>query len=102
MDGAAQNGHLAVVKYLTEHRLATSRSETMELACHYGHLKIVRYLHEQGCACDFAAMEEAIIHGHIQIVKYLHSHRMVRVTKNMVRLAMDSQHHKIVQYLRRR
>ena len=52
MNGAAENGHLEVVKWLHENRTEGCTTYAMDFAVEKGHLEVVKWLHEnrtEGC-----------------------------------------------------
>ena len=68
--GAAEEGHLDVLKFLHEmgcpwHELAT------EAAARGGHLDVLKFLHEKGCPWNQRATEAAARGGHMDVLKFL-------------------------------
>lgn len=69
IDAAAANGHLDVVRWLTENvpdMHATTRA--MDTAACEGHLEMVKFLHEsrqEGCTTE--AMDSAARRGHLEV-----------------------------------
>jgi ankyrin repeat protein len=76
LNGASENGHLEVVKYLVEAGADIHNSDEfpLRLAIYNGHLEIVKYLIELGADIhiyeDFA-LRIASRDGYLEIVKYL-------------------------------
>ncbi|TMW65432.1 hypothetical protein Poli38472_008074 [Pythium oligandrum] len=77
MDGAAEEGHLQIVQYLTERNAPSSR-RAMDFAARNGHVDIVRYLgsHRQE-GCSPYALLWASACGHTDVVQYLLNSRLV-------------------------
>ena len=73
---ASFNGHLPVVKYLTEHGadVTAEDNEALRYASYEGHLPVVKYLVEHGAdisANDNQAVIYASENGHLPVVQYL-------------------------------
>lgn len=70
-------GHLTVVQLLHGNDIGQFSSRAMDGAAEFGHLEVVRFLHEtrrsKGCMTD--AMDDAIVNGHLEVVKFLHENR---------------------------
>uniref|UniRef100_A0AAV1UXA2 Ankyrin repeat protein n=1 Tax=Peronospora matthiolae TaxID=2874970 RepID=A0AAV1UXA2_9STRA len=76
MDGAAANGHLAVVQYLHDQRAVGCTVKAMDSAARNGYLEVVRFLHTRRTeGCTVAAMNGAARNGHLDVVQFLHGHR---------------------------
>ena len=99
-DGAAQNGHLEVLKYLRETAQAPWNSSTAALTAGNGHLHILEYLVERKFdeftdgACAAAAQN-----GQLDCLKYLHETAKVPWDSWAVRWAHNYKHPDCVQYL---
>jgi hypothetical protein len=71
MDGAAQNGHLAVVQFLHQVGMPYT-TYAMDFAAGEGHLDVVRFLHDVvGANCTANALDHACRMGHLPVVEYL-------------------------------
>ncbi|GLE04929.1 hypothetical protein PINS_up013910 [Pythium insidiosum] len=100
MDLAARNGHFEVVQYLDVHRQEGCTHRAMDLAAKGGHLPIVQYLHERRQeGCSTQAMELAARAGHMDVVKFLHEHRTEGCSTNALDFAAARGHLEIVQFL---
>ncbi|ETW06998.1 hypothetical protein H310_03097 [Aphanomyces invadans] len=77
MDGAARNGHLAMVQYLHLNRRDGCTTGAMDWAATHGHVAIVQWLHANRTeGCTTSAMDMACgAKGHLELVKWLHAHR---------------------------
>ena len=99
-NGAAQNGHLEVLKYLRETAQAPWNSSTAALTAGNGHLHILEYLVERKFdeftdgACAAAAQN-----GQLDCLKYLHETAKVPWDSWAVRWAHNYKHPDCVQYL---
>jgi len=97
---AAENGHLACLKYLHEEVKAPWNSNTASFAAHNGHLHILEYLVERKYdqyntwVCKFAAMN-----GHLNCLKYLHETAKAPWDDGSVFYAHEKNHPECVQYL---
>ena len=87
IDGAAENGHLEVLKWLFKNRLelsicnphydASTAIDAIDMAAKNGHFEVVKYLCEKYDNSHNMALEQAAKYGHFEIVKYLfHHHNM--------------------------
>ncbi|CAK4129395.1 unnamed protein product [Aphanomyces euteiches] len=100
MDHAAQGGHLDVVQFLHEHRTEGCTEYAMDAAAERGHLEVVRWLHEhrdEGCSTD--AMTYAARNGHLDVVRWLHEHRTEGCSTRAMDLAATCGHLEIVKFL---
>ncbi|KAJ3382930.1 hypothetical protein HDU92_004496 [Lobulomyces angularis] len=76
MDYASRDGHLEVVKYLSEKRNEGCTTDAMDLASRRGHIEVVKYLSENRTeGCTAKAMDGAARMGHLAVVKYLFENR---------------------------
>ena len=97
---AAENGHLACLKYLHEEVKAPWGWTTANCAAGNGHLHILEYLVERkydqysGFECQFAAEK-----GHLDCLKYLHETAKAPWNSQAVRDAHKNKHPECVQYL---
>ena len=97
---AAENGHLACLKYLHEEVKAPWDYGTAAWAAHNGHLHILEYLVERKYdkfdedACAYAAK-----YGHLNCLKYLHETAKWSWDSRAVRYAHKNNHTDCVQYL---
>ena len=69
------NGHLAVVQYLYEHKMVTVGAyggTPMDRASWNGHLALVQYLHGIGEKPTEDAIDSAAFEGHLEVVQFLH------------------------------
>ncbi|GAB9470964.1 hypothetical protein Gpo141_00008191 [Globisporangium polare] len=72
MDGAAQNNHLHVVKWLHENRSEGCTTEAMNAAASRGGVEIVLFLHEHRSAgCDLFAVSHAHYQEHLNLFQWL-------------------------------
>ena len=74
LDFAARNGHLNVIKYLVEQKLANVRGSSIEAAVLANSLETVKYLHSQGadlCARSNMALQRSAEEGYLDIVEYI-------------------------------
>lgn len=70
MDGAAQNGQLAVVQFL--HKVGMPYTTcAMDFAAGDGHLHVVQYLHSVGANCTSNAIDHASRMGFLRVVEFL-------------------------------
>ena len=97
---AAENGHLACLKYLHEEAKAPWDLGTAIWAASNGHLHILEYLVERkydqysAWACGNAAT-----HGHLDCLKYLHETAKAPWDEDAVYFAHKNNHTDCVQYL---
>ena len=72
-NAAGSCGHLHIVQYgfLTSRRVQSSGINMLAGAAQEGHLNVVKWLHEKGYRYD-SAIEYAAGFGHLPVVKYLH------------------------------
>ena len=97
---AAENGHLACLKYLHEEVKAPWAWGTAAWAAENGHLHILEYLVERKYdhfverACEYAA-----ICGHFDCLKYLHETTKAPWNSQAVRYAHENKHPECLQYL---
>jgi hypothetical protein len=97
---AAENGHLACLKYLHEEVKALWDYGTAAWAAHNGHLHILEYLVERKYdkfdedACAYAAK-----YGHLDCLKYLHETAKAPWDEDAIRSAHENNHPECVQYL---
>ena len=100
---AAQNGHLGVVQYLTEHgadvNKASNKGKTpLYVAAENGHLDIVKYLVEHGADVNKATnngetpLSIETRNGHQNVVQYLTEHEANRKGKRRAEGAEDIQY----------
>ncbi|EGG22276.1 hypothetical protein DFA_04394 [Cavenderia fasciculata] len=76
MDLAAKNGHIEIVKFLSEHRTEGATNRAMDMAAGNGHFEVVKYLHfNRTEGATTYAMDYAAQNGHIEVFKFLHEHR---------------------------
>ncbi|RLN95849.1 hypothetical protein BBJ28_00020423 [Nothophytophthora sp. Chile5] len=76
MDGAAERGHLEVVKWLHANRTESCTTAAMNAAAANDHLPVVQWLHANTSeGCTTAAMDSAAANGHLKMVQWLHSNR---------------------------
>ncbi|KAJ0408963.1 hypothetical protein P43SY_002842 [Pythium insidiosum] len=100
MDLAARNGHFEVVKYLHTSRKEGCTHCAMDLAAKGGYLSIVQYLHyHRQEGCSTQAMDFAARGGHIDVVEFLHQHRSEGCSSNAMDFAAARGHVKTVQFL---
>ena len=96
---AAENGHLACLKYLHEEAKAPWDLGTAIWAAENGHLHILQYLvereHDQ---CEYAC-EYAAKNGHLDCLKYLHETAKAPWTSRAVRWSHENDHPECLQYL---
>ncbi|KAJ3101369.1 hypothetical protein HDU97_001410 [Phlyctochytrium planicorne] len=101
--GAAQSGHLHVVKWLHEHGFGRSLDPPqmlpMDAAASGGHLDVLLFLHEKGYECTKAAMDLAAAHGHSKIVQWLHENRNEGCSTAAMNEAVAGCHIEIVKFL---
>ncbi|TMW58647.1 hypothetical protein Poli38472_010206 [Pythium oligandrum] len=100
MDGAAEKGHLDMVKYLHETRTEGCTSVAMDNAAMNGHLDVVKWLHEnrtEGCTTD--AMNSAAEKRHLDVVKWLHEHRGEGCTIRSIENSASNGHLEVIRYL---
>ena len=75
--GAAQGGHMRVVKWARENGFKWDMY-ALEAAAAHGHLEVIQYLREHGCSwnsCEAAALcEAAAANGQLEVLKYLRKH----------------------------
>ena len=97
---AAENGHLACLKYLHEEVKAPWAWGTAAWAAENGHLHILEYLVERKYdeydedACQWAALK-----GHLDCLKYLHETAKAPWNFRAVRYAHENNHPECLQYL---
>ena len=97
---AAENGHLACLKYLHEEAKAPWDLGTAIWAAENGHLHILQYLVERKFdqysvyACWYAAK-----YGHLDCLKYLHETAKAPWDEDAIRSAHENNHPECVQYL---
>ena len=97
---AAENGHLACLKYLHEEVKAPWGWTTANCAAGNGHLHILEYLVERkydqysGFECQFAAEK-----GHLDCLKYLHETAKAPWDSEAVRIAHENKQTECLQYL---
>ncbi|KAE9087779.1 hypothetical protein PF007_g20243 [Phytophthora fragariae] len=102
MDSAAAGGHLEVVKWLHEHRSEGCSTAAIDGAAAKGHLEVVQWLHENTRAgCTTSAMDQAAAGGHLNVVKWLHEHRTEGCTTSAMDLAAMYGHLNVVKWLHR-
>ncbi|RHY60474.1 hypothetical protein DYB30_003024 [Aphanomyces astaci] len=100
MDGAARNGHLAMVQYLHHKRHDGCTTGAMDWAAGYGHLEVVQWLHaNRREGCTTSAMDMASAKGHLEVVQWLHEHRSEGCTTSAMDDAAANGHLEIVQWL---
>ncbi|XP_060560037.1 uncharacterized protein LOC132720068 [Ruditapes philippinarum] len=78
LDISAQNGHLAVVKYIVENlnynliKMNGMNLLPIHLSCKYGHVGIVKYLYtKHNWTIDTLCLYFASENGHVELVSYL-------------------------------
>ncbi|KAJ3105616.1 hypothetical protein HDU97_007823 [Phlyctochytrium planicorne] len=101
-DDAAGNGHLEVLEFLHEHKLADESytKEAMDRAARGGYLEVVKWLHanrEEGCTQD--AVDWAAGNGHIEVMKWLRQNRTEGFSLKAFTLASRNCRFKIVKEL---
>ncbi|RLO05582.1 hypothetical protein DYB28_015344, partial [Aphanomyces astaci] len=100
MDGAARNGHLAMVQYLHHKRHDGCTTGAMDWAAGYGHLEVVQWLHaNRREGCTTSAMDIASAKGHLEVVQWLHEQRSEGCTTSAMDDAAANGHLEIVQWL---
>ncbi len=97
---AAENGHLACLKYLHEEAKAPWDLGTAIWAAEIGHLHILQYLVERKFDQfgEFACMDAAK-YGHLDCLKYLHETAKAPWDEDAIRSAHENNHPECVQYL---
>ncbi len=94
------NGHLDVVMWLVN-KFSFDIYPTIDIACKNGHLDIVKQLSETNKGnCTYNAMNFASANGHFNIVKWLHENRKEGCTHHAVDMAELNGHPDIVEWLR--
>ena len=92
-------GYLEIVKFLCKRRMNTSRSHVwIDGAASNGHLAIVAYLHGIGYKCSYRAILGAAENGYLDVIKYLHTHK-AEYNHVALREAILNNHLDIVKYL---
>ena len=97
---AAENGHLACLKYLHEKAKAPWDRRTAHWAALNGHLHILEYLVERKFDQfgEFTCMDAAM-RGHLDCLKYLHETAKAPWDEQAVLKAHKNEHPECVQYL---
>ncbi|EGZ13914.1 hypothetical protein PHYSODRAFT_404881, partial [Phytophthora sojae] len=97
MDGATQNGHLDVVKWLHRVHHECCSSEAMSLAIRYeGHLDMLKWLHAHlPKAFSCIMMDTAAKNGHLDVVTWLHRHRREGCSESAPRQAAQNGHFEV-------
>ena len=97
---AAENGHLACLKYLHEKAKAPWDRRTAHWAALNGHLHILEYLVERKFDQfgEFTCMDAAM-RGHLDCLKYLHETAKAPWDSRAVRFAHENKHPECLQYL---
>eukprot|EP00644_Phytophthora_capsici_P009931 jgi/Phyca11/119848/e_gw1.39.148.1 len=99
MDGAAANGHLAVVQWLHCNQSEGCTVRAMNDAARNGHLEVVEWLFtNRSEGCTTFAMDTAAENGHLEVVKYLHN-KNVMGSKNVMDSAAGSGNLELVKWL---
>ncbi|EGG18724.1 cytochrome P450 family protein [Cavenderia fasciculata] len=105
-DMAAENGHLPILKLLTEQTSAQSNdiSGALDQAARRGYLDVVTYIHQTRPASsksEFSnALDSAGSNGHLDMLKFLLSNRVVfKCTENTANGAANNGHLHILKYL---
>lgn len=77
MNGAAENGHLDVVKWLHEHRREGCTTEAVDMAAGYGHLEVLQFLYanrtEGGTAQALVLAEQGEMH---HVLRWFEEHHI--------------------------
>ncbi|ETV96200.1 hypothetical protein H310_10394 [Aphanomyces invadans] len=98
---AATAGHLAMVQFLFEHYSDTITTPlAMDGASQNGHLDVVRFLDAQGQTCTTDAVDHASLNGHLNVVTFLLQNRPEGATTRAMSYAAASGHLEVVQFLR--
>ncbi|KDO20735.1 hypothetical protein SPRG_13317 [Saprolegnia parasitica CBS 223.65] len=127
MNAAAEHGHIAIVRFLHDHRREGCTVYAMDAAAKHGHLDVLEFLHyhrHEGCTslalnagrhgrlgivqllhakrpegCSDRAIEDAAMHGHLDVVRFLDRHRREGSRSRALRNAAANGHRAIVAYL---
>lgn len=74
MDGAAEGGHLEIVKWLHSNRSEGCTKKAMDGAAREGLLDIMKWLHaNRSEGCNPKAVYGALKHGHLEVLDWLHT-----------------------------
>jgi hypothetical protein len=99
MDAAAFRGHLEVVQWLHEHRSEGCTVNAMNSAAASGHLHVVQWLHEHRSeGCTTAAMDTAAAGGRLAVVEWLAANRREGCTTTAVDFAIYNGHFAVVKW----
>ncbi|EQC38062.1 hypothetical protein SDRG_04492 [Saprolegnia diclina VS20] len=100
MNAAAEHGHIAIVRFLHDHRHEGCTVHAMDAAAKHGHLDVLEFLHyhrHEGCTA--LALNAACANGHKDVVAFLHTHRSEGGTAQAMDGAAAHGHLGIVQLL---
>ncbi|OQR98532.1 hypothetical protein THRCLA_06709 [Thraustotheca clavata] len=76
-------------------------TSVMDLAAMNGHLNIVKWISniENGPGCTVAAMDGAAKYGHLDVVQFINIHRTEGCTSKALKCAINNGYPKVVEYL---
>ncbi|KAN0035466.1 hypothetical protein ACTA71_004738 [Dictyostelium dimigraforme] len=75
VDKAVNNGHEEVVRYLLNHRTEGATSRAISNAAYLGDLDMVMFLHNSGQPCSKVAINNAASNGNLDIIQFLQKNR---------------------------
>ncbi|KAG9409038.1 hypothetical protein AC1031_019297 [Aphanomyces cochlioides] len=96
---AAYRGHAAVFEWLRSLHLDGETHLALNIAAQEGHLAMVKYLHERDYMCSEDAMDHAAQGGHLDVVQFLHDHRTEGCTEYAMNAAAERGHLEVVRWL---
>ena len=100
MNLAAENGHLEVVKWLSENRKEGCTTDAMDRAARNGYFEVVKWLsknRKEGCTSN--AIDWAAEKGHLEVVKWLSENRKEGCSQQAMDWAVGDGHLEIVKWL---